>query len=79
MAGYVREDGKYVKGIEDFLPESQYSNKKHHLAVVNDIKENWNMLSQCGKFHAILATRSIPEAIAYYRLFRTQSYGALRP
>lgn len=72
MAGYVREDGKYVKGIEDFLPESQYSNKKHHLAVVNDIKENWNMLSQCGKFHAILATRSIPEAIAYYRLFRKE-------
>ena len=72
MAGYVGEDGRYVKGIEDFLPESQYNNEKHHLAVVQDIQENWDMLSQCGKFHALLASRSIPEAIAYYRLFRQE-------
>ena len=77
MAGYMGEDGRYVKGIEDFLPESQYNNEKHRLAVVNDIKENWNMLSQCGKFHSILATHSIPEAIAYYRLFR-QKYPELK-
>lgn len=72
MAGYVGGDGRYVKGIEDFLPESQYSNELHHKKVVEDILENWTMLSQCGKFHAILATRSIPEAIAYYRLFRQE-------
>ena len=70
MSGYHVVDGSYVKGIEDFVPESQYHCDKHHIAVVSDIKDGWNTLSQCGKFHAILATRSIPEAIEYYRLFR---------
>ena len=38
--------------------------------VVEDIKENWVTLSLNSKFHALLATESIPEAIAYYRLLR---------
>lgn len=70
MAGYKAVDGSYIKGIEDYLPESQYDRDEHRRAVVKDIKEGWNTLSQCGKFHALLATRSIPETIEYYRLFR---------
>ena len=70
MAGYKAVDDSYIKGIEDYLPESQYDRDEHHRAVVGDIKEGWNTLSQCGKFHALLVTRSIPEAIEYYRLFR---------
>lgn len=70
MAGYKAVDGSYIKGIEDYLPESQYDRDEHRRAVVDDIKEGWNTLSQCGKFHALLATRSIPETIEYYRLFR---------
>ena len=44
------------------------SRMKHHLKVVEDIKENWITLILNNKFHALLATDSIPEAIAYYRL-----------
>lgn len=39
---------------------------------MEDIKENWIMLSLNNKFHALLATDSIPEAIAYYRLLRKE-------
>ena len=38
--------------------------------VVKDILENWVVLSQGGKFHAIFATSSIPEALEYYRRFK---------
>ena len=38
--------------------------------VVEDIQENWLTLSHNGKFHAIFATSSIPEAIDYYRLLK---------
>ncbi len=70
MAGYVGNDGKYVKGIEDYLPSSQYQTEVHENMVVQDIVENWVTLSHNGKFHAIFATRSIPEAISYYRLIK---------
>lgn len=72
MSGYKMADGSYVKGIEDYLPNSQYNRKEHHRAVVKDIKEGWTTLSQAGKFHAILATESIVEAIAYYRLLKEE-------
>ncbi len=72
MAGYQDEDGKEHKGIEDELPTAQYACPKHRLAVVQDIKEHWRRLSANGKFHAIFATSSIPEAIAYYRLFKQE-------
>ena len=39
---------------------------------MEDIKENWITLSLNNKFHALLATDSIPEAIAYYRLLRKE-------
>lgn len=71
MAGYNDETtGKYVKGIEDYIPNAQYRTEEHRIQVVNDISENWNLLSKQGKFHAIFATSSIPEAIEYYRLIK---------
>ncbi len=70
MAGYTQQDGTYVKGIEDFLPNSQYRTDDHQSMVVKDMLENWVVLSQGSKFHAIFATSSIPEALEYYRRFK---------
>lgn len=70
MAGYIGDDGKYIKGIEDDVPKSQYEREEHQEKVVEDILDNWLILSQNGKFHAIYATSSIPEAIEYYRLMK---------
>lgn len=70
MAGYENDDGKYVKGVENYLPNSQYIEPEHQNAVVNDICDNWSILSVNKKFHAIFATSSIPEAIEYYGLFK---------
>ncbi len=67
MAGHTEADGKYVKGIEDDVPTSQYTRAEHQQEVVEDICKNWISLSQNSKFHAIFATSSIPEAIQYYR------------
>lgn len=70
MAGYLKQDGTYFKGIEDFIPTSQYERDEHQNAVVEDIMANWNTLSCASKFHAIFATSSIPEAIQYYKKFK---------
>lgn len=70
MAGYIAENGKYVKGIEDYIPNAQYRTKEHQNKVVEDIKENWLTLSHNGMFHAIFATSSISEAIQYYQLLK---------
>lgn len=70
MAGYYESDGSYVKGIEDYLPLSQYRTEEHQSMVVKDIVDNWLILSQGSKFHAIFATSSIPEAIEYYHRFK---------
>ncbi|AIG28415.1 type I restriction endonuclease subunit R [Brevibacillus laterosporus] len=70
MAGYIGDDGKYVKGIEDYLSTSQYHTEEHENMVVKDIADNWVTLSHNSKFHAIFATSSIPEAIIYYRLIK---------
>ena len=74
MAGYRDASGKYIKGVEDFIPASQYDdNDTHHEQVVKDIKKNFLTLSRGKKFHAIFATSSIPEAIAYYRLLKQKT------
>lgn len=73
MAGHVDSAGQYVKGIEDDIPAAQYERVEHQQKVVEDILEHWVTLSQNGKFHAILATSSIKEAIEYYRLIKAQS------
>lgn len=70
MAGHVNSNGDYEKGIEDYIPNSQYETKEHQHMVVSDILENWQMLSHGGKFHAIFATSSIPEALEYYQLLK---------
>lgn len=72
MAGFTDASGSYVKGIEDYLPQSQYERSEHQQKVVEDIISNWLTLSQNGKFHGIFATSSIPEAIEYYRLLKAQ-------
>ena len=70
MAGIETEAGTYIKGIEDYIPDSQYEREQHQNMVVQDIRDNWITLSHNGKFHAIFATASIPEAIQYYQLIK---------
>ncbi len=70
MVGTETDTGKKVKGIEDYIPLSQYERPEHQEMVVQDIKENWTTLSHNKKFHAIFATSSIAEAIQYYRLIK---------
>lgn len=70
MAGHLDKKGNYIKGIEDCIPNVQYTTDEHTSTVVQDILDNWVRLSHNSKFHAIFATSSIPEAIYYYRLFK---------
>lgn len=69
---YNGKDGEILRGIEHYLPKDLYQQPVHHHAVAADIYANWQRLSKNSKFHAILATQNIPEAIAYYHLFKTQ-------
>lgn len=73
MAGFTDGSGTYIKGIEDYLPQAQYDRDEHREKVVEDILESWLTLSDKGRFHALLATSSIPEAIEYYRLFKKKT------
>lgn len=74
MAGYEKDDEKYVKGIEDYLLKNgQYRTEEHQKMVVKDILDNFDIISRNYKFHGIFATSSIPEAIEYYRRFKTES------
>ena len=70
MAGSTDSAGNYTKGIEDYIPTSQYETEEYRNTVVSDIFENWTTLSHGGKFHAIFATSSITEAIEYYKLIK---------
>lgn len=73
MAGYWNETGNHIKGIEDYIPKSQYQEEEHQKQVVKNILDNFATLSMSGKFHAIFATSSIHEAIEYYRLIKKES------
>lgn len=73
MAGYINFDGKYIKGIEDEIPMSQYRTEKHRNAVVDDILSRYEKVSQGRKFHSIFATSSIPEAIEYYKILKLKN------
>lgn len=75
MAGYKDSSGNYIKGIEDYVPMSQYQLETHRKTVVSDILDNWVTLSHASKFHAIFATSSIPEAIMYYQLLKKNEIG----
>ena len=70
MAGQLREDGTYHKGIEDYVGKEAYETEAYQQAVVDDIVENWLTMSRNNKFHAIFATSSIPEACQYYQKFK---------
>ena len=72
MAGEYTSDGKYQKGIEDYIPNVQYQTPEHVNAVIDDMLDNWRRLSQGKKYHAIFATSSIPEAVNYYRLIKAK-------
>ncbi|MDX9835539.1 MAG: hypothetical protein RBT36_10085, partial [Desulfobulbus sp.] len=72
MAGQRDTSGVYETGIEDHLPNTQYSRDEHQKAVAQDMAANWVTLSQGSKFHAIFATSSITEAIIYYRLLKAR-------
>ena len=66
--------GEHIKGIEDFLSAAQYSKDAPHPdMVVKDVLDQFPILSHGGKFHAMLATSSIPEAINYYHLFKQRA------
>ncbi|AXP37392.1 TPA: type I restriction endonuclease subunit R [Haemophilus influenzae] len=75
MAGKYDENSKYQKGIEDYVPNVQYQESEHVNAVIGDMLENWQRLSQGKKYHAIFATSSIPEAVNYYRLIKAKNSG----
>lgn len=74
MASTTDGAGNRIKGIEDYLTDAQYwPNTPHHEKVVEDILRRFPVLSHGNKFHAILATNSIPEAIDYYRAFKERA------
>ena len=73
MAGYRDQSGKYVRGIEDCVDDGIWESDAYKNVIVDDIKENWARLSFGNKFHAIFATSSIPDAVAYYRLFKKKA------
>ncbi|UTG72573.1 type I restriction endonuclease subunit R [Neisseria subflava] len=75
MAGEYTSDGKYQKGVEDYIPNVQYQTPEHVNAVIDDMLDNWQRLSQGKKYHAIFATSSIPEAVNYYRLIKAKNSG----
>lgn len=75
MAGIYDKQSKYQKGIEDYVPKEQYQTDEHVNAVIDDMLENWQRLSQGKKYHALFATSSIPEAVNYYRLIKAKNSG----
>lgn len=77
----IKEDMEKVKLYNKWMQEtdmmkvedeakSLYHTENHHIAVMQKIVEERPVLSRNGKFHAILATKNIPEAIEYYHLFK---------
>lgn len=63
---------KWVKGIEDYIPNEQYQAEEYKMGVISDIKKKWLIYSRGGKFHAIFATSSIPEAVEYYHMMKDE-------
>lgn len=65
--------------VEADVGNSLYSDgdtgNAHRKNVVQDILSKWERISFRGKFHYILATSSIREAIEYYRLLKDNDKG----
>ena len=72
MPDTYTENGETKHGVEHYLPKKLYQQDVHHQAVAADIMGKFDRLSKNRKFHAILATQNIPEAIAYYHIFKSQ-------
>lgn len=70
MADELQADGTKLRGIESMLPTWYFRCEEHHRLVIRDIKNQFPVLSSNGRFHAILATKSIQEAIEYFDLIR---------
>jgi len=70
------ENGETRHGVEHYLPKALYQQDIHHQAVAADIMAKFERVSKNRKFHAMLAVQNIPEAIAYYELFK-QQYSSL--
>lgn len=70
---------KNMIDIERELKTSIYSEcesgNNHRKKVVENILKNWPVLSYRNKFHHILATSSIKEAIEYFRLLKDNDLG----
>ena len=64
------DNGNYIKGVEDYIPMSQYQSEQHREKVIDNILKNWDKLSYGRVFSGIFATNSIDEAIQYYRMFK---------
>ena len=43
MAGYKDSADKYHKGIEDYVPKSQYLSDAHQDRIVEDILHKWDV------------------------------------
>ncbi len=59
-----------MREVESMLPNSQFETDDYRKAVADDIIDDWNTISYGNRFHALLATSSIPEAIDYYKILR---------
>ena len=57
MAETVDASGEKERGIEDFVPNSQYLASEHRDCVVRDICDTWPVLSRDGRFHAYEVVR----------------------
>ncbi len=77
MASSYDEYGNLeVKGIEDFLTRGDFDRSEHREAVVDSILKGLNVVEHGVNgtlFHGILATDSIPEAYAYWKLFHEKA------
>lgn len=72
MPSEYEKDGKHWYGIEHYLPMDLYQQPIHHLTVASDIMGKFERVSKGFKFHAILTTKNIPEAVAYWKIFHEQ-------
>lgn len=52
MIGCKDKLGSFVKGIEEYISDSQHRTENHINVVVKDILENYVMFSHNKKFHA---------------------------
>lgn len=75
MGANLDDEGNVLESIEGQLSDALYDSDKHRKAVVDDILENWVNQSHNSKFHAMLATSSIQEAVKYYREIRSRNSG----